>query len=290
MALQNALLAAVQLGVRDEVVILENATDDQTWAEWQQLGGWQADGPERSAAQLVRTTETCRIRVVRSQRNHGFAHGNNVILSLGRAPSVYVSVNPDCALLPGALASLCAAVGGAVAVAGGAVELIDEFGNVTTWQREGRVSWITGRALASGAGEAPPYVLTTYIGGCAAFDVAALKRVGGFPSELFLYYDEAWLTMLFHTEGLAVRMLPQTIARHASGSATKHVRGRPSALGAYWAARSSMTFIMRWRPALCPVWLAARVAYAASIARRSPEAAGATIRGCMDAFRERDVE
>lgn len=104
-------IPAACAGVEYEIILLDNASSDATLAI-----------AERSLAALPR------FRIIRSAVNSGFAAGTNQGLSLATGRYAFL-LNPDCEMLPGALARLHVFLESHPGIAAAAPLLLDERGH-----------------------------------------------------------------------------------------------------------------------------------------------------------------
>ena len=207
-----------------EAVIVDNAS---------------TDGSDRVAEQAGP-----RVRLIRQDRNVGFARGVNAGLAATTAPFVLVQ-NPDCALRPGAVGVLKRALDAHrdTAVAGprilnpdGTIQesargdpnlLTGLFGRTTVLSRLApnlgavRRNLAARRAIEDGVDSA----LVDWISGaCMLARREALNAVGGFDERYFLYWEDADLCRRLRSAGWTARYVPGAVVVHRVGGSSQSVR------------------------------------------------------------------
>jgi N-acetylglucosaminyl-diphospho-decaprenol L-rhamnosyltransferase len=247
------------------------------------------------------------VDVLRSTENRGFAGGNHLALATVTTPYA-VLLNNDATPEPGFLAALLDAVTaeGAERVAAvtakvllqprfaplppgtppspgsgdlctpsgvyrpsapGTVDLVNSTGNVVDRQGYGRDrSWLRVDAPP----EDPPDVFA-FCGAAAVLRMEALRDVGDFDEDFFLYYEDTDLSWRLRAAGWTIRYEPRAVVRHEH-AASSDVR---SALFRFHDDRNRLLTLTKNAPAS----IAARAVlrYPATIAsltvRHGPKAA-----------------
>lgn len=192
-----------------------------------------------------------RARLVRNERNVGFARGVNQGLGASSGPVVLI-MNPDCRLVAGAFGPLhkvlkrresCAIVGPCI---------LDPDGSVQGSAR-GDPDMVTGlfgrstflRRLLPGLGVSKRNVVTDeparggkdsvivdwLSGACMLARREALQTVDGFDERYFLYWEDADLCRRLRARGYHVRYVPEAVAVHRVGHSSR--RARASAIRAF---------------------------------------------------------
>jgi GT2 family glycosyltransferase len=219
------------------------------------------------------------VRVVRSPENRGFAGGNALALEEVDTPYV-VLLNNDATPEPGFLTALVDAVTaegaervGAVTakvllhsrfeplppgtppsdgdVAGpdgvfrpsdsGTVDLLNSTGNVVDRHGYGR-----DRSYARRDGHTTdPSEVFAVCGAAALLRMTAVREVGGFDADFFLYYEDTDLSWRLRAAGWAVRYEPRAVVRHRH-AASSDVR---SALFRFYDDRNRLLALTKNGPA-----------------------------------------
>jgi GT2 family glycosyltransferase len=185
---------ARELRPGDEVIVVDNASTDAS-----------ADIAEARAAQVVRLTG-----------NAGYMAACNAGAARARG-ELLVLLNPDTLVAPG----FAAAIRRPLAT-----------GTMTVWQAlltqaggaevntRGGVSHFTGISWAGGVGEpiggvgVQPRDVGFASSACMALRTADWRRIGGFPAEFFLYFDDVDLSFRARLEGGRVGIEPAARVEH----------------------------------------------------------------------------
>ena len=245
----DALLREVRAGDA-QVVVVDNASTDGT-------------------AELLAARYPA-VRRIASDRNRGFAGGNNLALA-DVDTDVAVLLNNDAVVQPGWLEGLLegldhdrrvAAVGSKVLLQQAGPPVINSVGGEVLSNGYGRDrGWLE---LDNGQYDEPAGVLTTS-GASVAFRTSALREVGLFDERFFLYYEDTDLCWRLRLAGWEVRTAPASVVRHAH-SATA---GAQSDLHRFYSERNRLLTLARNAPAGLALAAAARFpASAASIGTR----------------------
>ena len=203
-------------------------------------------------AELLRTRYPW-VRVLPNRDNQGFAGGCNLALREVSTPYAVLLNNdarpePDwldalLAAFEPAVAADVAAVTARVLLAGGATPgRINNAGNVV--RSDG---YAYDRGL--GASNGPPYDVPAdvfgFCGASAALRMTALRQVGLFADDFFLYYEDTDLSWRLRLAGWRVRYEPAAVVRHLhSASADQR-----SALFAFHNERNRLLMLVRNAPA-----------------------------------------
>ena len=214
-------IADEMAGLSWEAVVVDNAS---------------SDGSEAAAEAF-----SPQVRLLRNAENVGFARGINQAVRHTRAPLLLIQ-NPDCRLLPGALAALrevltsncgCAIASPRILDPDGSVQgsargdpdlLTGLFGRTGLLRRllpAARVSMrnvVTEAAIRSGA----PSVKVDWVSGaCMLVRRDAFESVGGFDEGYFLYWEDADLCRRMRARGFHVRYVPGATAVHRVGQSSR---------------------------------------------------------------------
>jgi N-acetylglucosaminyl-diphospho-decaprenol L-rhamnosyltransferase len=213
-------------GLRMDVVVVDNASTDGT-------------------AELVVRSHP-EVRLVRSTTNRGFAGGNNLVLDDVASPYV-ILLNNDAVPEPGFVATLVrdlAARSPRVAALTATILLADRFrlacpddpktsiivgpdgcylrddlGPITLVNSTGnevrRDGYGVDRGwLADAAGHRPGADVFGFCGAAAILRTSALRDVGTFDDDFFLYYEDTDLSWRLRLAGYTVRHCPDAVVRH----------------------------------------------------------------------------
>ena len=156
------------------------------------------------------------VRVIRSDRNRGYAGGNNLALREVTTPYA-VLLNNDAAPDAGWLAALVAAFDGADRVGAVTSKVLLGDGQV---QSTGVVLTADGYAADRGFGEPDDgrydraHEVFAACGAACAFRTAALTDVGLLDERFFLYYEDVDLSWRLRSRGWSVRFAPDAVVHH----------------------------------------------------------------------------
>jgi GT2 family glycosyltransferase len=182
-------------------------------------------------------------RLVANTENVGFARGQNQGMRLSSAPFVLV-MNPDCGLMPGAIATLletfdrhpeCAIVGPRILNPDGSAQgsargdpdmLTGLFGRTTFLRKVFPELAVSRRNVVpdTGGGSGDSFVVDWLSGACMLARRDALEQVGGFDERYFLYWEDADLCRRLRAAGYQVRYQPAATAMHRVGHSSRRTR------------------------------------------------------------------
>jgi len=239
--------------VPDEIVVVDNASTDGT-----------ADLVERHHPE---------VRVVRSPTNRGFAGGNNLALRDVTTPYV-VLLNNDAVPEPGFVAALVDALerapddvagltatvllaarfrpatpddpveahvvgpdGTWVADPDGAVRLVNSTGNTVRTDGYG----VDRGWLADAARHRPAPDVFGFCGAAAVLRTSALRDVGLFDEDFFLYYEDSDLSWRLRLAGHRIRHCPEAVVHHVHAAST----GEGSALFRFHDGRNRLLMLTK---------------------------------------------
>jgi GT2 family glycosyltransferase len=210
-------------GIRWEAIVVDNAS---------------TDGSHEVAAAFPHTT------LVRNAANVGFGRAVNQAVSVSKAP-VILLMNPDCRLVPGALAELRSALGRETACAVVGPRILDPDGGVQGSAR-GDPDMLTGLFGRTGAlrvlmpflpvarrnvlvedaarSRAQSVVVDWLSGACALIRRDAFLDADGFDERFFLYWEDADLCRRLRARGYHVRYVPGATAVHRVGRSSQTAR------------------------------------------------------------------
>jgi hypothetical protein len=217
------------------------------------------------------------VQVVRSDRNRGFAGG--VQLGIDAVDTEFVALlNNDAVADPAWLAELVTAARehpGAAAVT--SLMLLAGEGEPVV-NNAGVVLRADGYGADRGLGESPaavggPGEVFGFSGGAALLRTEAVRAVGGFATEFFLYYEDTELSWRLREAGWTIRFQPTAVVVHEH-SATVDQRSRTFA---YHNERNRLWTLFRHAPPRVAVTAVLRfvLTTVSLVVRPAPPTAGA---------------
>lgn len=215
--------------VECEIVVLDNASASNDRAVLRKLG--ESDG---------------RLRIIESSTNVGFGAGFNQLLGVLEAADTDAIwlLNPDTVVHPGAARELTA-------------ELERWAGPVLLspmiTRLDGRI-WFCGGALDQRRGlsthvdigkpvprEPSEPLDATFMSGAALISTAGTwRRMGGFREDLFLYWEDADLSIRAAALGIPLRVVPAAVVEHHEGGSTRGSDPGRSAIFFYYYSRNRL--------------------------------------------------
>ena len=187
---------AAQLSRCPHIVVVDNASHDDTLAQFQRL---------LPQAQLIA-----------SPQNLGFGAANNLALARVHTPFALL-LNPDCEITEAAIAALVEAADHShpdAAVL--APQLLDYRGRSTLNYGWPRHLW-----AARGPGAEGPCCVGAACGAVLLLRLAALREVGHFDTGFFLYYEDDDLCARLLAAKLPIVLLPEVRVSHRSRGSTR---------------------------------------------------------------------
>jgi N-acetylglucosaminyl-diphospho-decaprenol L-rhamnosyltransferase len=210
-------------GIRWEAIVVDNASND---------------GSHEVAAAFPHTT------LVRNASNVGFGRAVNQAVSMSKAPLILL-MNPDCRLVPGALAALRSALGREASCAVVGPRILDPDGAVQGSAR-GDPDMLTGLFGRTGAlralmpflpvarrnviaedavrSSAQSVVVDWLSGACVLIRRDAFLGADGFDERFFLFWEDADLCRRLRGRGYHVRYVPGATAVHRVGRSSQTAR------------------------------------------------------------------
>lgn len=221
-----------------EVVIVDNASVDGS-----------ADRLEAAFPSL---------RVIRSDRNVGFARGINRAIAATSGRYVMV-LNPDCQVRPGSVERLCAVLDEqpTVAVAGPRTfygdgrpqssrrrfpELLDLFVESTVLDQYGIGGGRVARVHVADVPETQPQDVDWLVGACLIVRREAMRTVGLLDEGYFMYFEELDWCRRFRRAGWRVRYEPAAEVVHLYGKSAE----QDPALRDIRFSRSKLRYARKW--------------------------------------------
>jgi GT2 family glycosyltransferase len=214
-------IAADLPGRQWEAVVVDNASSD-------------------GSADAVAAAGDARVRVIRNERNVGFARAVNQGIAATSAPLVLL-VNPDCELVPGVFETLAREMAQSPAHAIAGPRIVNPDGTPQGNAR-GDPDMLTGlfgrtsvlRRLLPGLGPSVRNVVDDrqrqtetvdwLSGACVLIRRSVLAQVKGFDERYFLYWEDADLCRRVRALGYQVRYVPAATAVHRVGHSSRSAR------------------------------------------------------------------
>jgi GT2 family glycosyltransferase len=237
-----------ELSAGDELILVENKAGD-------------------GSADIVRELAP-QARIVRMGRNSGFAGGVNAGAEAAEG-DLLVMLNPDAVPQPGFGAAIRRPwregrgwAAWQALVADGAAASINSAGNPVHFTG---IVWAGGhgRPLADAP---PPREVTALSGACLAIPLETWRRVGGFPSEFFMYHEDVDLSVRLRMAGGTVGIEPAAVVAHDYDFSASADKWR-------WLERNRLAFLIRTYPAPLLALLAPAL-FATELALLAVSAAG----------------
>ena len=258
-------LAASQ-SVRLRIVVLDNASSDETLAAIRAWASTQPEGFRFEEADLGAIgVARADLTLLRSPVNGGFAYGTNCCLKLllaDPALDLFWLLNPDARARPEAAQHYVAAGGeGPFALLSGRTLFADDPRIIQT--DGGRVSRLTGSCTSVNRGEDVSRAVMPAAGTldyCTGANMVVsrlfVERSGLLPEDYFLYYEEVEWAM--RRGSLALRVVPLAVVDHLGGTSigTGIVGRRSSPFALYFSFRGRGRFLRRCFPASLPLGIA----------------------------------
>jgi len=211
--------------------VIDNASTDQT-------------------AELV-TRHPSSVRLIRLERNVGFAGAAALVLQEASTPYV-VLVNQDAVAAPGWLAALLEPLDSPDVAAVTSKVLLAADGRLNN---TGVLVAPDGYGRDRGFGDpddgryAVPEDVFAFSGTAAAIRASAARSVGSFDASLFMYYEDTDLSWRLQLGGWRIRYAPLAVVRHLH-AASSDVR---SAAFAFYNERNRLLMLVKCAPILLVV-------------------------------------
>jgi GT2 family glycosyltransferase len=189
------------------------------------------------------------VEIIQTGANLGYAGGNNVGIcrALELGAKFVLILNPDVSLQPKSLSTLVSHCAGnpKLAAVCPIVRWRDDPERV--WFGGGIISWCTASARHLYAAPAGPGLhASQWASGCCVLLAAdALRQVGMFDQDFFLYWEEVDLCQRLLESGFSVAVASDAVAYHD----VSHAIGLDSAPGWYYFVRNAFYFFSRHAPA-----------------------------------------
>ena len=219
---------------------LESIKADCSQTSWESVvvDNASTDGSADVVATFPKST------LIRNAANVGFGRGINQAVAVSRAP-LLLFINPDCRLVPGAIAALrfvleaepsCAIVGPRILDPDGSVQgsargdpdmLTGLFGRtgalrvLLPFLPVARRNVVVEEAVRAGDGSV---VVDWVSGACMLVRRDAFLAAGGFDERFFLYWEDADLCRRLRNLGFDIRYVPGATAVHQVGRSSRTAR------------------------------------------------------------------
>jgi GT2 family glycosyltransferase len=224
----GACLDAIRADHDGPVLVVDNASDDGT-------------------AEILAARDD--VQVLRLRRNRGFAGGVAAALDRVRTPFAAL-VNDDARVEPGFFAALLApfAEPGGDRIAATTAKLVLEDGHVNN---AGSALLPDGYGYDRGLGDPDdgrwdlPDDVEAFSGGAAMLRCEAVRAVGGFPAEFFLYYEDTDTSVRLRRAGWRIRYVPSARATHLHAASSD----ASSARFHFFNERNRLLMVLRTYPA-----------------------------------------
>jgi GT2 family glycosyltransferase len=225
---------AASRGARADVIVVDNASTDGS-----------ADALEAAFPDA---------RVIRNQRNDGFAEGNNIALRvvLERDYRYVMLLNNDTVVAPDALSRLRDALENNAALGAVSPAMCYLSAPDTVWSAGGQINWRTG-AVTSAWQDVPratlpahPYLVDHVSGCCMLLRAEVIARAGLLDPRFFMYFEETeWCARIARC-GYGIAVEPRAFIWHAIEP--QRQAGSPAI--AYYMTRNHLLFLRATRAPL----------------------------------------
>ncbi|WP_218271886.1 glycosyltransferase family 2 protein [Rhodococcus opacus] len=166
-----------------------------------------------------------RVQVVHGNVNLGFGDGiNSAVAHIALADEDLLwTLNPDTEVMPGSAKALLDAIDRGVADIVSPL-ILDYNGRV--WFAGGDIDVLQGRSTHRWVGE--PYAdvslesssMSFMTGAAPMFSGAAWRRLGGYRSDLFMYWEDVDLSLRASAVGITMELEPSAIVKHLEGGSS----------------------------------------------------------------------
>jgi GT2 family glycosyltransferase len=194
------------------------------------LGALQAEGVPTLVVDNASTDDTVTVaegqgaQVIRNARNEGYGRANNIGARAADTAFILV-VNPDCTIDPGAVAALVDAARRYPDAAFFAPQIVEPSGRIFYQPRSLLASYLTnpkGKLVLPEGEACAPF----FSGACFLMRRDVFLGLGGFDSNIFLFYEDDDLCRRVADSGSALIYVPQAVVRHGRGRSSGEKRGR----------------------------------------------------------------
>lgn len=201
------------------------------------------------------------MRVIRRERNDGFAAGANAGISAARGEMLLL-LNPDAEVAADCLPELAAALADGADIAAPRLLLRDRPGTLDNCGHElypDGLNWCRGRGERAQGRYLEGEDLLLFSGAAVLIRRSALSRVGGLDPHYFGYGEDADLSLRAARAGLRCTYVPSAVVHHAVGGSF----GAFSLRKVFLVERNRLRVAITHLPATwllaSPLWTAARL-------------------------------
>lgn len=219
--IQGLLDSIKENGVALSIVILDNASTKETF-------------------QTLLQIKDERVRLLKSEKNLGFTGGINYVLKSMEGTKenfrYFFLLNPDAFSKPELISNLTAILAANPKAACISPKILNLKGQ--PWYQGGKIHFSKGQVIMEqnpAIKKTQLFVETDVFNGCAAlFDLGKVKEAGLFNEALFMYYDEADLSIRLKKLGYKILFAPQFEILHDVSYTTRKI----SHLKTYYMTRN----------------------------------------------------
>jgi len=188
------------------------------------------------------------VAIVANEKNLGFAEGNNVGITyaLAKGAEYVLILNNDTVAEPGFLDALMEVAESDPRIGIVGPKIVHYHNPAKTWSAGGRINLFTG--VSSNIGDNGSHEscrgvkVVDYVSGCALLiKTEAIKRIGLFDKDYFLYLEDSDLSFRAHLQGYLSIVNCDTTILHKAGASSSAVRDSIY----YYFARNSLLFLKK---------------------------------------------
>ena len=206
----QALVDSIKEVIEVEILIVDNASTDETFAELESL-------------------KDSRIKLLRSEKNLGFTGGINFglryILENMSHIKYFFLFNPDALSSPNLIENLFKILESDKNIAAASPQILFPDGKL--WYSGATLNTSKGRVYnnpkTSDKKGAMYYDVDVFSGCAVLFDLEKVIKVGMFNEDLFMYYDEADLAIRLKEQGYRIVYTPELRIVHDVSYTTKNI-------------------------------------------------------------------
>ena len=239
----DAIKSFDEENIEIEIVVLDNGSTEESYTALRKVIGDD-------------------IEVVRSKDNSGYAAGANYLVHFLNEKYDDIKYlfffNPDAVATKNMVGMLLETLNTNESVAAVSPLILDMDGN--KWFSGTKIDWEKCTINNNPEVEDPNEIreIDTFNGCAVLIDAKAFFEVGMFNEDLFLYYDEPFLTMEFSKKGYIPFYNPKAVAHHF----VSHSSGVHSTFKTYLMTRNHIHFFKKYgksKSFLCPYFRALRM-------------------------------
>jgi GT2 family glycosyltransferase len=214
------------------IYVLDNGSTDETYAQLQEI-------------------RDSRIRLVQSRKNLGFTGGINYTLKEAvkndDSFDYFFLLNPDAFCIPDLISNLAVYLKDDPKAACASPRILHVNGS--SWYSGATVDRLSGRVNNNATANAPavpgiPYEVDVFSGCAALFRLKMVQAAGMFNESLFMYYDEADMSMKLKQLGYKILYVPHLTVYHDVSYTTRNI----SHLKTYYMTRNKLLVFGKTMP------------------------------------------